>query len=59
MSKTFHSLSFGICVQDTDHWKEEDHEAALTPEEQLYEIMKKAGNDFIRDHSHLFCGELV
>jgi hypothetical protein len=59
VSKTFHSLSFGICVNDSDHWKEEDHEAALEPQEELAEVMKKAGNEFIAAHPHLFCGELV
>lgn len=65
MSNTLHSLSFGICVRDSDAWQPEDFERyqdspeVSSPEQELADVMIEAGNAFIRKHPHLFCGELV
>jgi hypothetical protein len=63
MSATFIEISFGVTVEDHEHWSPQHLTAAeADPGDsydewvsgQLYEVMREAGNRFIAEHPDLF-----
>jgi hypothetical protein len=63
MSATFIEISFGVTVEDHEHWSPEHLTAAEADpggsydewvSGQLYEVMRKAGNAFIGAYPDLF-----
>lgn len=56
-------ISFGVTIEDHEHWNPESLAAAKAEHggsydgwayEQLYEVMREAGNRFIAEHPDLF-----
>lgn len=65
MAKTLITLRFSTCVDDVLQWEPENVEAANKDfqvlgydewvQNQLWEVMEKAGLEFIKEHPDLFC----
>lgn len=68
MSKTSVSIQFGVCVDDYERWTPEHLEECNSSmnddyadfaAQKLYEVMREAGNKFIKENPDLFCSKEV
>lgn len=64
MASTLITLRFSTCVDDVQRWEPENVKAANADDSlgydewvqnQLWEVMEKAGLEFIKAHPDLFC----